>query len=310
MMFDQITVNGVFTDEHMWTGNLGYNLPIGSSGLRGRFSYGHTYYRLGKDFASLDASGTADIASAGLSYPILRSQMSNLSLSTSFQQKRLNDKQGLTGTSDSKSSGSVPVALSFDHRDGFGGAGITYGMLSYTTGHLNLDTTLAAQDRASGRLKAGQFDKWNLDIARIQTTPFNPVSIYLRSSAQLAGKNLDSSEGFLLGGPNGVRAYPSSEGAGDQGWLGQLEVRYAYKRLSPFAFYDAGRIWLNARTASLTTPVLLNTRTLAGQGVGIRIQQGPISLDTTIAWRSEGGTPQSDSKPRTPALWMALVYHY
>jgi hemolysin activation/secretion protein len=33
---------------------------------------------LAKEFASLDAHGTAKVASAGLSYPILRSQRANL----------------------------------------------------------------------------------------------------------------------------------------------------------------------------------------------------------------------------------------
>jgi len=38
--------------------------------------------------------------------------------------------------------------------------------------------------------------------------------VYGRVSAQWASKNLDSSQKFGLGGPNGVRAYPSGEGYG------------------------------------------------------------------------------------------------
>ena len=45
----------------------------------------------------------------------------------------------------------------------------------------------------------------------------------LRLSGQSASRNLDSSEKFLLGGFNGVRAYPEGEAAGDNAWLARLD---------------------------------------------------------------------------------------
>ena len=64
MFGDQINANVIYTEEHMWYGALSYDLPMASSGLRGNVGFKHTDYELGKEFESLDAHGTADIASA------------------------------------------------------------------------------------------------------------------------------------------------------------------------------------------------------------------------------------------------------
>jgi hemolysin activation/secretion protein len=70
---DQIALQTLYTQERMWFGSLAYAAPLGYSGLRGRIGYAHTYYTLGGSFTSLGANGTADVASLGLSYPLVRS---------------------------------------------------------------------------------------------------------------------------------------------------------------------------------------------------------------------------------------------
>lgn len=307
---DQLTARVLYSDEDMWLGNLGYSLPLGTSGLRGNVGYAHTYYELGKDFASLKASGTAKVTTLGVGYPIIRSQRGNLTLAASYQHKRLNDKQRLAATDDSKSSHSLPVALNFDRRDGIWGGGITYGSLSYTSGRLRLGNALEAADRTSGQGTRGSFDKWNLDIARVQATPIANLILFGRLSSQWAGKNLDSSEGFGLGGANGVRAYPSSEGYGDGGWLVQIEARYTMGSFSPYLFHDAGRVKLNANPGSLSVPPNPNHRSLGGGGFGLRYNDGPWSADAALAWRSHGGSPQSDTRDRNPRFWLTALYRF
>ena len=175
-------------------------------------------------------------------------------MSGAYQNKRLEDRYGATGTVNEKSSNSWPVAMQFDHRDRFGGGGITYGMATWTSGNLNLNGAFAATDAATAQT-AGHFNKYNLDIARIQKLP-GDFALYGRYSAQWTSQNLDSSERFGLGGIYGVRAYPLGEGMGDRGWLGQIELRYLAGPYTPFVFYDAGRSDTNARpwdTASSTS---------------------------------------------------------
>lgn len=307
---DQITARMIYSDEHMWMGSFGYSLPIGTSGLRGNIGYAHTYYQLAKDFSNLQATGTAKVTTVGVSYPIVRSQRANLTLAATYQYKKLNDKQGLAGTNDDKSSDSLPIALNFDRRDGFWGGGITYGSLIYTPGRLRLGATLDNTDRTSGQHTRGSFDKWNLDVARVQATPVSNLTLFGRLSTQVAGKNMDSSEGFSLGGPNGVRAYPSGEGNGDEGWLVQLEARYAMGAYSPYLFHDAGRVTLNANPGSLTTSPNPNHRSLGGEGIGVRYLDGDWSFDANVSWRSHGGRPASDTAMRDPRVWVSLGYKF
>ena len=72
------------------------------------------------------------------------------------------------------------------------------------------------------------------------------MSIYVHANAQHANQNLDSSERFGLGGAQGVRAYPSGEGYGDEGALLQTELRIRAGYFTPYGFYDAGWVRLNA----------------------------------------------------------------
>lgn len=305
MLGDQITVRGNRTDEGQWLGSLGYGLPLGVSGLRGNVGYAHTRYTLAKQFASLDATGKADITSVGLSYPLIRSAQTNLSLAGSYQHKQLDDRQGATNTRTDKMSKVIPVSLQFDQRDSLGGGGITYGSFGYTTGNLDLDAALKAADATSARTQ-GSFNKWNLDIARVQATPMRSLTLFGRLSAQWAGKNLDSSEDFGLGGANGVRAYPVGEGFGDTGWLLQIEARYQMGDVAPYAFYDRG----HTKTNHAPWAAGINKRELSGFGVGVRHASGPWSVDASLAWRDRRGPPTSDTDDRKPRLWVTAGWRF
>jgi hemolysin activation/secretion protein len=299
---DQISLGGLYTEEQMWFGSVGYSLPLGSSGLRGNLGYTQTYYELGKEFASLDASGTAKVSNLGLSYPLIRSQKANLTLAADWLHKRLEDEQASTDSRDQKSSDSLPLSLRFDLRDGFGGGGISYGAVSWTHGELELSDELEAVDRNSAKT-AGSFDKFNVDLARLQALPAS-FSLYARVAAQWAADNLDSSEGFGLGGADGVRAYPSGEGFGDEGWLTQVELRYAVGAFTPYAFYDSGRVRINHQTFAAGD----NHRSLSGTGLGLRFDQQRWSADASLAWRTQGGAAESDNRDDTPRLWLEASY--
>ena len=301
LLGDQVSVRALLSEEELWLGSLGYGLPLGVSGLRGNVGYSHTSYVLAKEFASLQAHGTAKVASAGLSYPVLRSQRANLTVSATFQSKDLQDNRDSTATQESKSSKSLPVALQFDYRDGYDG--VTYGSVSWTPGKLKLDAGLAAIDAYGTN---GHFHKFNLDIVRLQSLPAG-FSLMAHLGWQQANSNLDSSEKLSLGGASGVRAYPSGEATGDEGGLAQLELRYAAGAWGPYVFMDAGRIRVNAR------PVVAgdNRRSLSGGGLGLRYQYRAWSADAALAWRTLGGRPQSEanSDPK-PRVWLNLEYRF
>lgn len=285
---DEISVQGLYSSEDLWLGQLAYALPLGRSGLRGRVSYAHTAYDLRDPYEGY--TGTAKISTADLSYPLIRSRNSNLMAGVSYQYKELDDK--LLGASyEQKNSHSWPLGLQFDQRDALAGGGISYGDLSITPGRLNSDNSKATQ-RA--------FTKANIRLARIQNLPA-AFSLFTCVSGQWADNELDSSESFSLGGANGIRAYPQGEGAGSKGVLGQVELRYAISKVAPYLFYDAGHISRDAED---------NRRSIAGAGIGLRYRYANWSLDAVSAWKTAGGDAKSDDKQRDPRIWFSAAYRF
>lgn len=304
MLGDQFKISALYTEEDMWFGSASYSLPVGHSGLRASFGYTHTAYELGKEFARLDAHGTADVASGGLSYSLLRSQKANVTLGIAYQHKWLKDEEDSAGTRNSKTSASLPIGLNFDRRDTFGGGGITYGAFSWTPGRLDLDSDLKRIDNITAH-SDGRFDKLNLDLARLQALG-NNFTAFGRVSGQWSADNLDSSESFGLGGPDGVRAYPTGEGYGDEGALMQLELRYKVDAFEPYMFYDYGHVKFNNDPWAAGD----NTRSVAGPGLGVRFEKGGWHADASAAWSTVGGDPQSDTKDSSPMVWLRTGYKF
>ena len=295
MLGDEVSVRALYTSEDTWLGQLGYSLPLGYSGLRGHVSYAHTDYTLGKSFNGF--YGIAKVSSIGVTYPLIRSQRTNVVLSASYQYKDLEDSQTM-GAYKTANNQSFPIGLQFDLRDSLAGGGITYGLVQVTPGQIEAKDLLFAgsDDRYS-------FTKTNLQIARIQRVN-DQFSVFANLNAQYSDKrDLDGSESFSLGGSNGVRAFPVGEGSDSRGWLAQLELRYAIdNHFVPYAFYDAG-----------STPrggVDNDRRNLAGAGIGVRYNRDVFSMDLSSAWKVEGGDANSDDKQRDPRIWITAGYRF
>ena len=304
LLGDRLSLSALITDDKMWFGSVDYSIPLGQAGWRLQAGLARSAYTLGQGFASLQATGTADVRSLGLSFPLKRSPGLNLYWGMAYQYKQLNDRQGSTGNRVDKTSSTVPLTLRFDIRDSLGQGGLTYGQLGWTLGSLRLDADSRALDQVSANSE-GQFDKFTLDMARLQALP-GAWTLYTRLAAQWATSNLDSSEGFGLGGSDAVRAYPSGEAYGDRGWIGQIELRHILGIHAPYLFYDMGRVTRNARPWEAGD----NQRTLAGAGFGWRIQQQAWTVDASVAWRTVGGAATSDTAQRVPRVWVALAYRF
>lgn len=300
----QINLNAIYTNENLWFGGIGYQMPVTGDGLKANFSYSRTAYQLGKEFSNLGAQGTADVLSAGLNYALIRSQKTNVGVGVSLQHKNLNDRLQTGTDTNNKSSNSLPVALNFDHRDSLLGGGISFGALIWTKGMLTLNDTLKANDTNNTN---GDFDKLTLDLARLQYLT-DKLSLYVRASGQWANKNLDSSEDFGIGGANAVRAYPMGEGYGDTGWFSQIELRYALtSELSPYAFYDVG-----SSTVNHTTTLAVNKVTdISGAGIGLKYSHLNWRADLSAAWRLSSNRPADlNTSDASPRIWGSLSYLY
>ncbi len=288
---------------------LGWQTPLGGDGLKAGAAWSDMRYRLEKDFANLHAHGTANIGTLWLSYPFLRSQITNLNLGASHDSKALRDRVDSTASVTDKDIDVTTLTLSGDRLDGFFGGGIASASLGYSFGRLRLDPVNAALDQAAtGHGSGGHYDKWNFSLSRLQRLG-DQWSLNASLSGQIAGKNLDSSEKFTLGGAQGVRAYPQGEASGDDAWLANLELRYSLAQwpdLQAIAFHDVGASRINSRPLATDTA---NVRRIAGEGFGLQwLKSGDFALKAHVAWRANA-KPVSDVD-RAPRVWVQFAKYF
>ncbi len=299
---DELTLDAMATDESLWYGGLRYQLPLGGSGLRGNVEYQQTDYQLGEELSALGARGAARIAKLGLSYPLVLQRSSELNLALTMAHSELDDRYNTTLPTYSKASESVLLELNGHHFNRMAKGGLTQGRVAWLGGELQLDDALIPFDSLTAETD-GSYQLAQLEVSHQQTL-WEDISLFAYIDSQWTEENLDSSEGFGLGGASGVRAYPSGEAYGDRGWLGQFEVRYQWQSLAPYVFYDLGEVTTNAEPWEPSD----NHRSLAGAGIGARLNYLKLSVDASAAWRVSGGDPQSDTEADSPTVWISVSY--
>jgi len=301
---DQLSLRAISSGSNLTYARIAYQLPVGASGLKLGGAYADTRYALGRDFAALQAHGTASSSSLYASYPFVRSQVSNLSGTLTWENKQLADQTNVPVSFADKRVQLVNIGLAGNHQDAWLGGGMTIFDVSLVNGTLNMDAVSLALDAASAKSN-GTFTKLGYSLNRLQRLGDKDM-LSLAVSGQQANKNLNSSEKFTLGGVNGVRAYPQGEANGDQGWLANLELRHSLmEQLQGVLFYDAGSVMINRNPFVVGAA---NTRNIAGAGVGLNAQYGWLQFKTSVAWRTSGGQPQSIpvTVNSNPMIWAQL----
>lgn len=301
-MGDLFSVRALTSNQNLAYGRLAWQVPVGGSGFRLGVAYSDTRYRLGKEFAALDAHGSATSASLFAVYPFIRSQISNLSGTLTWEDKKLNDRVDATTTITDKQVRLANIGLTGNHQDALGGAGNTTFDLSLVAGSFDIGSAAAlAIDAASARSNGG-YNRIGYGLNRLQRLT-NTSLLYASFAGQVANNNLDSSEKFSLGGASAVRAYPQGEASGDEGWLANLELRHNFEKVQGVMFYDAGSVNINRNQFVAGAA---NTRNIAGAGIGANANLAGLQIKTYLAWRTVGEQPTSEPTTinRNPRLWL------
>lgn len=272
-------------------GRLSYDLPLGSQGLRGAINYLDMRYKVveGLGVAS-KLAGTSQIIDLDLTYPFIRSRTQNLAGRLGIARKSISDNSA-AGSLDDKLINVISVQLSGNVLPGLTGNRQISGGIAISAGRLDLgaDPANQAADAASLHTQ-GDYLKASYQLTAQQNLG-SKVTLAGRVSGQVAGKNLDSSEKFILGGPNGVRAYPAAEAPGDEGWLASLEIRYDlpgathWGDVRLFSFIDTGGITLHkdAGNMAIGTYTGRNRFNLAGAGLGATLSRAE-NYSVNIVW--------------------------
>lgn len=314
---DQLSLKGMYT-EGITYGRAMYSLPVGSHGLRAGISFAHLDYTLGGVYKPLDATGTSDTGGAFLSMPLILKRRSTLQSTLSYEHRHFTDRIfGQKYGDKTVQCGSIGISGGmFD--DLLGGGYTTVGAM-ISIGDLDLSAIPSVEllDKAWAKT-SGTYEKLSLSMSRVQQV-FGPMTrLSLSMAGQIASKNLDSSEKFSLGGPNGVRAFPLGEGSGDEGMLVTVELRRVISgSMQIFSFYDYGTIRRYADLtpiidARLATP---NRYSLSGIGAGVLYMPfRDFSLKGTVATRvasnpaADVNGNDHDGTRREPRFWVEASY--
>lgn len=294
---------------------LAATLPIGSDGWRAGINGSVLSYKLiTPEFAALNARGWSNTYGAEATYPIIRSRIRNLYFSANLDQRSF-ENEFLGITSSRYSSKALTLGLAGNAFDRLAGGGATSAALAFVSGSLNLDGSPNQAADANTARTDGNFQKIRYSASRQQTLTDRLVG-FAGMSGQWAGKNLDSSEKFYLGGASGVRAYPTGEGGGTLGNLLNLELRWRLKQdYTMTGFYDYGRISVNSDNNFNGAPAL-NSYSLKGTGLSLAWQSGNTSLKATWSHRvgnnpnpTNTGTDQDGSLTKN-RFWLSAVLRF
>jgi len=292
-------------------GRASYQAQVGDATVG--VAYTAFEYKLGRQFSSLDASGSEQIASVYGSYPLIRSYSNNLYALLDFDFRTFRDKIGATPSITNKQAWVVMPGISGDYHDMFGGGGWTSYAFVASFGSLDIRSPLArALDAATARTNGG-YAKLSFSASRLQQL-VGPLSLYGEVRGQIASKNLDVSEKMELGGAYGVRAYPEGEAYGDEGYMATLEARLLLPRwweglpgdMQAIAFVDTGSVTLN--TSPWTTGT--NSATRSGAGVGlIWADTNNFTASATYAWEL-GNTRATSAPDHLGGFWVQIVKYF
>src|SRR5664280_1479150 len=172
---DVITLRALTSDFGLFYVRAAYELQLAQA--RAGVAYSFLKYRLGKEFESLDANGTAHIASIYGSYPLIRSRNNNLYAGLAFNYKIFQDRVGLFSTITDKQVQVLMPSLYGDHRDNIFGGGLSSYSLTGFVGNLDIQTLAAHSYDATTAQSNGLYNKIGFSASRLQSVT-ESISLY------------------------------------------------------------------------------------------------------------------------------------
>jgi hemolysin activation/secretion protein len=300
------------------------SIPVGDYGWRVGLSANHVTYRVDSD-EDTQARGESDDITLSLRYPIQRSRALNQSFSVDLTAKSMSDYVNNEVIS-KKSLLSMGATYSFDRTDLSTGNSL-YGSIGLNSGKLDLTKNRGFYEEDQDGLKThGGFVKTLISAGSSIRLPYNLV-LGLSGAAQMASKNLNTSEKFGLGGPYGVRGYPVGEASGDEGWRISAELKRniftsaQWGSVGPMLFYDTGGITRQKNPLASSQDEQVNQYRLSGWGAGIFASK-PNAYDFRLMWATKlGKNPgqrlddedrliDNDGTNSKSRLWATFTYSF
>ncbi|WP_189342550.1 ShlB/FhaC/HecB family hemolysin secretion/activation protein [Candidatus Methylopumilus rimovensis] len=283
-------------------GRLSYNIPIGNYGLRAGINGSLLKYDvIANDIGKTKPKGTAKTFQIEASYPLYRTRSANLKIGTNFEKKYFRNEAldidleyALTNEYQINL---FNVGLIGDTVNNWMMGGQTNVFLDFDIGRANFnDSPEAYKISTSFNKISSNFNRMRINAIQTQFIK-DDLSMIIKFNGQLSDKNLDPSQKIYLGGAFGVRAYPTSEGSGSEGFIFNAEIRKELPRnFTLSGFYDFGyaKQYVDNTTTlgtSITSGNTKNEFNLKGYGVSLS-WAGPFRSNLTGLWaRRIGSNP-------------------
>ncbi|MBI4693330.1 MAG: ShlB/FhaC/HecB family hemolysin secretion/activation protein [Gammaproteobacteria bacterium] len=264
---DKLEMSGVMAERGLLHyGRFRYSLPITNQGTRvsayfARYDYNVDRNRLPAAFSSLDLDGEGDNFGINVLHPFIRSKNLNLYMGLGFDRTVTRQFERGTGTRSGEDIGvGVLTALvTYIHPDS-----------SFSTANFSFSSNFDANTPASGKAENNaEAAKFQIDLSHFRKV-YHELSVALRATGVASAKPLVDTERFRLGGPTSVRAFPSSELSGDDGYFLSAELQHPLPEWKMFdttakVFIDHGRVF----TKEYEKLGVHHTQSLTGIGFGI-----------------------------------------
>ena len=258
---DKVSLGTLISNGSLRNFYANYETVVGHGGSTLGIGVSRMNYKVGRELSPIGAEGNSLTLSLFGQAPLYHLTERSLMFRYGYNYRNLNDDITGFDLRGKKHTHSIYAGLVGMQRS----RGL---MLNYTAnltvGSLGLDSDYSRVLGTLNHTEDGTYAKLEADVTAVQQLGHS-TDVMVKVSGQKASRNLDSSEEFYLGGPNGVRAYAQGEGTGDEGALGTAEVRWhtPLRGLTLSTFYDAGAVRVSKGLDGGADRV-----TLRGWGVG------------------------------------------
>ena len=259
---DKVSAGALISNGSLRNFYANYETVVGHGGTTLGLGISRMNYKVGGSLAAIGAEGNSLTLSLFGQTPLYHLTNRSLLVRYGYNYRDLNDDITGFDLKGKKHTHSVYAGLVGMERF-TGGTMLNYSA-NLTVGQLGLDSEYSRVLGLLNNTEEGTYAKLEAEATAVQRLG-NMTDFLVKVSGQMASRNLDSSEEFYLGGPNGVRAYAQGEGTGDEGLLGTAELRYhtPLRGLTLSTFYDIGTV-----RVSKGYELVDNDVTLRGWGIG------------------------------------------
>jgi hemolysin activation/secretion protein len=302
-------------------GQAAYSVPLGYDGWRAGIGITDLHYTSVSNYKQPNGGyGDAWTANPNLSYPLYRSDDSNMDVTLGYTVAYFSN-YNINGNASSGAynTNAFSAGISGNAADEFFGGGTSTAAFTLKNGTLSISQT---SPTGYGQYTPTNFNKFNFTLSRNQQlSEDSNNAATLTVNGQLSSVNLNGSEQFYLGGPQAVRAYPVAQSGGAQGGVASLDLIHKFwNDYQISAFFDYGLVQQFRSNFAIQQGLTNanNTYSLKGTGIGAQWSSDGWVLKGMVAWavgknplyNSNGQAVNVDSTTTNPLGWFSAAYNF